>query len=161
MAPFPEISMQNLGRLSLLGKGASVKEVLQLAVASRLRDSDQHLPGKVVVLHQNEAGWAGDHTWNISLYTIIYHYNTYNTYIYTYIWLYMYIHNDIEWFFLLVAIMVIPTIVIVLLIVLILLLYTQHHQEASSDDSKTSKRPGRWTAWAGLVLSLGSSLWLT
>lgn len=67
--------MQNLGRLSLLGKGASVKEVLQLAVASRLRDSDQHLPGKVVVLHQNE--------------------------------------------------------------------------EASSDDSKTSKRPGRWTAWAG------------
>ena len=27
-------------------------------------------------------------------------------------------------------------------------------QEASSDDSKTSKRPGRWTAWAGLVLSL-------
>ncbi|CAK9004003.1 unnamed protein product [Durusdinium trenchii] len=46
--------MQNLGRLSLLGKGASVEEVLQLALANRRRSSDQHVPGAVVVLHQTE-----------------------------------------------------------------------------------------------------------
>ncbi|CAK8998441.1 unnamed protein product [Durusdinium trenchii] len=50
----PRISMQNLGRLSLLGKGASVEEVLQLALANRRRSSDQHVPGAVVVLHQTE-----------------------------------------------------------------------------------------------------------
>jgi len=96
MAPFPEISMQNLGRLSLLGKGASVKEVLQLAVASRLRDSDQHLPGKVVVLHQNEAGWAGDHTKNISLQYIIHMYIHVYVYIYIYVYTYMYIYMYIH-----------------------------------------------------------------
>ncbi|CAE7407135.1 DAGLA [Symbiodinium pilosum] len=47
----PRISMQNLGRLSLLGKGASVEEVIQLATRGNVRETDQQLPGKVVVLH--------------------------------------------------------------------------------------------------------------
>ena len=63
--------MQNLGRLSLLGKGASVglssrlatgfaifrslrgqvEEVMRLASSRSSRETDQQVPGKVVVLH--------------------------------------------------------------------------------------------------------------
>lgn len=50
----PRISMQNLGRLSLLGKGASVQEVIRLASSRTCRETDQQLPGKVVVLHQKD-----------------------------------------------------------------------------------------------------------
>eukprot|EP00913_Durusdinium_trenchii_P031658 g29646.t1 len=52
----PRISMQNLGRLSLLGKGASVEEVLQLALANRRRSSDQHVPGAVVEADSKKEG---------------------------------------------------------------------------------------------------------
>ncbi|CAJ1416522.1 unnamed protein product [Effrenium voratum] len=50
----PRFSMQNIGRLSLLGKGASVEEILDLAVKAKFRDCDQHVPGKVVVFHALE-----------------------------------------------------------------------------------------------------------
>jgi len=56
----PRISMQNLGRLSLLGKGATVQEVLDLGFTHRLRESDQHLPGNVVILHQTQEASDSD-----------------------------------------------------------------------------------------------------
>eukprot|EP00931_Biecheleriopsis_adriatica_P086796 TRINITY_DN61381_c0_g1_i1.p1 TRINITY_DN61381_c0_g1~~TRINITY_DN61381_c0_g1_i1.p1 ORF type:complete len:561 (+),score=112.73 TRINITY_DN61381_c0_g1_i1:205-1683(+) len=48
----PRVSTQNIQRLFLLGKGASVEEVLKLASDKNARAFDQHIPGQVVMLHE-------------------------------------------------------------------------------------------------------------